>query len=99
MEYPSGAANWGPRLAARVGGDLESRVQGELLHDVAHVALDGMSRDVESLRNLLVAEPFANELDDLELPRRHSHILEHILGLAPSRLLRDVRDERVRHRR
>src|SRR6185295_2604057 len=35
-----GGPPWERRSAARVCGDLEARVQRELLHDVAHVALD-----------------------------------------------------------
>jgi hypothetical protein len=41
-----------------IGGDLQAAVQGQLLQDVVHVALDGMAGGLESLGNLLVAEAF-----------------------------------------
>src|SRR5690348_7537909 len=64
------------RLSARVGRDLEPRVERELLHHVANVTLDGMGRDLEPLSNFLVAQPLADERDDLALAWRHPHILE-----------------------
>src|SRR4029078_12421890 len=62
--------------------DLQPRVQRQLLHDVADVALDGMRRDVEPLSDLLFAQPLANQLDHFTLASRHAHVLEHALTSA-----------------
>jgi hypothetical protein len=42
-------------------------MQRKLLQHVVHVTLDGVHRNVQPTRNLLVAEAFAEEIDDLSL--------------------------------
>src|SRR5688572_3998544 len=46
---------------------FESAVQGKLLQHVVHVALDGVHRNVQPTRDLLVAAALAEEVDDLPL--------------------------------
>src|SRR5579864_5297295 len=75
-------------LAVRVGRDLEARMQRELLHHVADVALYSMRRDVEPLRDLLVAETFTDQLDHFALAPRHADVVECATGRRPVSRLR-----------
>src|SRR3954471_12867716 len=67
------ATNESVVLAVRVGSDLQTTVQRQLLHDVAHVTLDRMRGDLQSRRDLLVAQALGNEVDHLTLARGHSY--------------------------
>ena len=64
--------------------DFESGVQLQLFKNVVHMALNGVHGEVEPRSNLLVAEPFRNELDDLSFTARHADGFErvafHFLG-------------------
>src|SRR6478672_13907629 len=77
-------------LSARVSRDLEPRVQRELLHHVANVALDGVCRDLEPLSDFLVAQPLTNQCDHLALARCHPHILESALRFAATGRVHDL---------
>ena len=54
-------------LLVRVRGDLEPAVQRELLQDVMHVTFHGVRRDVEPLRDFLVAQTLGDEIGVLLL--------------------------------
>src|SRR6266705_5148317 len=45
------------------GRDLQARVQGQLLQDVVDVSLHRIRGKVESLRNLLVAQPVRDQVE------------------------------------
>ena len=84
-------------LAVGVSSDLQSRVKGELLHHVPDVTLDGMGGDVETRRDLLVAEPFADERDDFLLSRCHAHTFHGHRPAFGDGFSRDLREQRRGH--
>ena len=77
-------------VAPRERRDLQPRMQRQLLHDVPHVTLDGMRRDIEALGDFLVAQPLANQLDHLALAPRHAHVLEDSLAAVRIAAARDL---------
>jgi hypothetical protein len=54
-----------------MSGDLQPRVDTQFLHDVAHMALHGVGRDVKATGDPLVAQPFRDQADHFLLPTRH----------------------------
>src|SRR2546430_4196031 len=50
------------------GGDLGTRVEPELVQDVADMAVDGVLGDVEARADLLVAQALGDQPGDLCLP-------------------------------
>src|SRR5687767_12333635 len=55
----------------RVRGDLEPGVQGEFGEHIVHVSLYRVQRDVEPHADLLVAQSFPQQRDDLPFALRH----------------------------
>src|ERR1019366_9993440 len=78
----------------RERGDLQPRVESEFLHDVPYVTLHSMGGDVQPRRDLFVAQPFADETDDLSLPCGHSHGVDAHRPALPEGTFRDLREER-----
>src|SRR5688572_3701007 len=74
-EFPP--VSLGRLLFVCVRRDLEAAVQGQLLEDVVYVALHRVRRDVEPLRDLLVAEAFGDEIGDLLLALGHPDRRHH----------------------
>ena len=73
--------------------DFEPAAQCEFLEDVVDVALDRVDGDVQPCGDLLVAEPLAEEVDDLPLPGREPYPIQYPgpvhLGDVPD----DLREE------
>jgi hypothetical protein len=68
-------------------------VETQALEDVVHVVLDRLLLDVEARRDLLVGEPFGDEAQDLELPRRQLDVLRLIGRAAGRGQRRETREE------
>ena len=58
-----------------------------------------MRRDVQPLGDFLVAQPLADEVDDLALAAGHAHVLEHSRFAFRAGFLGDLRKERLGHPR
>ena len=63
------------------------------------MALHGIRRDVELLRDLLVAESLGDEIGDLLFASRHPHRGHHRRVAQHRCLLGDVREQSPRQRR
>src|SRR5258707_6899247 len=62
----------------RDGNGLSAVTRFELLHDVFYMNLDGLFRDEESPRDVLISVPARDLLEDLDLTRRQA-LLAHVL--------------------
>ena len=69
-----------PPTAAAALAPIGWRQGGELAEYVVHVTLDGIGRDVEPLRDFLVAEPRGDQRSDLALPLREANGAGHKRG-------------------
>src|SRR5438477_5397100 len=82
----------GWRITLSIGGDFQSRMQSQFLEDVVHVAFDGVRRQVQTARDVLVAQAFYNKADDFPLTSGHPNTRD---SLASShRPPRDLREKR-----
>jgi hypothetical protein len=79
-----------------VRGDLDAAVQGKLLQNVVHVALDGVGGDVEALGNLLVAQALSYQARNLLLALRHLNGFQHGGSAVRDRLIHNVGQQRAR---
>src|ERR1043166_7720602 len=75
----------GLRASTRVGerGHFQTAAEGQFLQNIVHVTLDRVNGDVEPERNLLVAQPLTQELDDLALPIGQADSLQQPNLLPP----------------
>src|ERR1019366_6143124 len=69
-------------LVMSVRGDLQSRMQRQLHHDISNVTLHGVARDVEAVGDFLVAQPRADEIDDFTFAWCHAHVFGHTGGVG-----------------
>src|SRR6185436_17462283 len=57
-------------------GDLHPAAQVELFQDVVDVALHGVGREADLLRDLLVAQALADQIRDLPFPCGQPHVAD-----------------------
>ncbi len=75
-----------PPAAAAALAPLGRRPRGELAEHVVHMTLDGIGRDVEPLRDFLVAEARRDQLADLLLAFREANGAGHSRGSCALRI-------------
>jgi hypothetical protein len=71
---PVGAPARAATAAVSLPPPIGRRQRGEFAEHVVHVTLHGVRRDVEPLRDLFVAESGRNQIFDLLLPLRETHV-------------------------
>jgi hypothetical protein len=72
-----------PAVAARARTAIGRRERGQLPQHVVHVALHRVGRDVEPLRDFLVAQPGGDQVLDLLLPLGQANRAASTRGAAP----------------
>src|SRR5260370_7155637 len=68
-----GLVRLGPRVVnAGKSGELDAGVDVEFAEDMAQVAIDGVMRNEEALRDLTITQPVRDQPRDRELRIRHA---------------------------
>lgn len=81
------------RSTVPVTGDFEAGVQLEFFQNIVDVALNGVDCKIKPVGDLLVAEPFGNQLNNLALSLRHADRFERVTPAVAGGMIGDLGEE------